>query len=366
MKEGMDAVFYPSWYKPGSWSRFSSVLSPLEETLPTIYDAEQTTCSTPPTVYPPLEVKPEAEAQDTVQATSEPQMQLQPQQIQLSQLLFGGLDQSEPEQPPQEPELFLHLQPQQLPLSIHATPYLLISQPPQHSENLSQPPFTSVAPHVQITRQMAGVAGIIEEENEKEMEEEKEEEEMQGWVCLPGAADKGFTLVEDSFDTGEDSFSDGSKGALTVPSEDACLQRGFPEISKNELSETDKTEQAEDTLALKGASELKEGWLRVSEAETMEEGLGKRSEELENDLCGLHEDALDTREGGSEVTDHSLDGDDGVKSANNEMLRGPELKAGISENKHKDDESRQEPDVFNANETEEKITSSVSLQVSVV
>ncbi|KAE8292652.1 Tripartite motif-containing protein 55 Muscle-specific RING finger protein 2 [Larimichthys crocea] len=87
------------------------------------------------------------------------------------------------------------------------------------------------SPQVRLTRQeTAGEAGIMEEENE-------DEEDMQGWVCVPGTVDKGFSLAEGSFDLGEDSLnsiSDKYDSPSSLPPEEtrSGLEKDNSEMDK--------------------------------------------------------------------------------------------------------------------------------------
>lgn len=218
-------------------------------------------------------------------------------------------------------------------------------------------------------------ASITEDENEEE------EEDMQGWVCLPGAVDKGFKLVEGSFDLGEvslDSFSDNNDSPSSIPPEETRSgpERGSSEMDKDNSELSDGRVEEEEHLA----SELKESGLGEGEyeAEAMNERPEKgsvwsdeRSEEQGNNLSALERDAVSTREDSSEVKNYSLDvGDRGVERTDS-VISG-DGSSGFAEKKEEDGENSEQPEDLNAKletsaaETEEKITSSVSLQVSVV
>lgn len=209
---------------------------------------------------------------------------------------------------------------------------------------------------------------------------------MQGWVCLPEAVDKSFSPVEGGFDLGEgtlDSFSDNNDSPSSTPPQEtrSGLERGSSEMNEDnfELSDgrvedaAEKGQHDEDNLDLKCASELKGGGLGEAdfEAEMMNEGLEKggvesdeRSEVQRKDLSGSEKDTVHTREDSLDVGDH------GAESTNS--LIQAEFEAGISgfaEKKEEDGENSEQPEAkmeTSVGETEEKITSAVSLQVSVV
>ncbi|XP_044066091.1 uncharacterized protein LOC122882611 isoform X2 [Siniperca chuatsi] len=392
MEEEIDAMFYPSWYKPNSWRR----VNPLPaEILPKVGNTEQTVCSPQPAGGSLSEARTRTEAQGAVQAqASEPQIQPQSPWSLVSQTQEQSMSYSN--QPPPGPALFPHLQPQQLPLSteLHTQPFLPLPRLPHQPENQSQPlsPLHESQPQPQKVPAelggafVAGEAGIVEDENEE------------GWVCLPGAVDKSFSLVEGSFDLGEvslDSFSDNNDSPSSIPPEEtrSGSERGSSETDKDnfELSDggVDNTEEKEhleeDSLDLKCASELKERGLGEGdfEAETMNEGPGKgsvwsdeRSEVQGNDLSGLERAAASMREdSSSKVKNDSLDvGDLGVESTDSVISGDGDAEfevgtSGFAEKKEEDGENSEQPEDFNAKmetsvaETEENITSSVSLQM---
>ncbi len=346
-KEEIDATFYPTWYKPNNCRR----ISPVPEEILAL-------CSPQLAGDSLSKARVQTEAQGAVQAMSEPQIQ------------------------PQSPW--------SLPLSteLHPQPYLPL---PHQSGNQSQPlsllhesqsqprkvavelgsAFIPV-PQWRITRQeAAGEAGITEEESE-------EEEDMQGWVCLPGTVDKSFSPVEDSFDLGEgslDSFSDNNDSPSSIPPKEthSGLERSSSEMDKDTFELNDgmvenKEEKGQhdmDNLDLKCASELKEGGLGEGdfEPETINEVQG-------NELSGSEKDTVAMREDRSKPENDSLDaGDHGAESTNS--LRQAEFEAeisGFAEKKENGEnieqcEAKMETSI---GETEEKITSPVSLQVSVV
>lgn len=288
-----------------------------------------------------------------------------------------------PNQPPPE------LQQLPLPTELH-TPDLPLPRLPQESENQSQPlsplhesqsqlqkapvELGSVfipVPRLRLTKQeTAGAAGITEEEDE--------EEEMQGWVCLPGVVDKHFSPVEGSFDLGDgslDGFSDSNDSPPSIPQEEtrSGLERGSSgmekvnfELSGGKVEDAgEKRQHDEEDLDLKCVSELKERALGEGASEAEAPG---------NDLSASETDAVSMREDSSEVDA----GDDGVESSSNSSIPGggdAEFDvggSGFAEEKEDDGENSEQPEDLNAKmetsvaETEEKITSSVSLQVSVV
>lgn len=321
LNEGADATFYSSWYKLDR--RVGPALSAL--------DGEHLMCSTQPG-WDSL-----SEAEDVVQAMTEEQGLIYPDQL------------------PPERELFS----QQLLLSaqLHSEPYLPLPQPSTPSENQPQhwrPPcesqsqtmsndlqgsaFTPV-PEVPLTQQRAGEAGIPEVEND-------EEEDMQGWVCLPGTVDKSLGLVENSLDFGEgslDVFSGINDTTLSVQPEtssDKC------KLSGGRAEDTGEKEQ------------LEEGFLGLNCAPLLDErssGEGHLEAEMMEKEGIWSEERRD-----SENT--SIQGDRGsdVEAASSE----------IAEKKQKDGEDNEQPQdgkmETSVAESEEKITSCVSVQVSVI
>ncbi|XP_038579745.1 tripartite motif containing 101 isoform X1 [Micropterus salmoides] len=350
VKEEVDSAFSPSWRR----------LSP-EEILPKVHETEQKMC--------PLQPAGDSlsEARTEVALVSEPEIQPQSQR---------SLDSQSSSHPPPGAALF---HPHQLPLSteLHAQPYLPLPRLPQQLEKHPQPhesrPQPQKAPAVWGSAFVE--ASITEDENEEE------EEDMQGWVCLPGAVDKGFKLVEGSFDLGEvslDSFSDNNDSPSSIPPEETRSgpERGSSEMDKDNSELSDGRVEEEEHLA----SELKESGLGEGEyeAEAMNERPEKgsvwsdeRSEEQGNNLSALERDAVSTREDSSEVKNYSLDvGDRGVERTDS-VISG-DGSSGFAEKKEEDGENSEQPEDLNAKletsaaETEEKITSSVSLQAVIL
>lgn len=323
-----------------------------------------------------------------------PEAQIQPQWMQDSQLL----SETQPltpeqsmfysEQAPLGPDLLPHLQ---LPLStqLHAQPYLPLPQPRPQSENNSQttPPLTesqpqkkpfepdsalTTVPQVRLARQTTGEVGIMEEENE-------EEEDMQGWVCLPGMADKSFNLAEGSFDLGDgslDSFADNNESLTSFPPEETHpvlerhslgMNKDILELSDNQVENVEEKQQLEDDIS--GLKELKE---RISgmgegnfEAETMNVGLEKgsltsdeRSEVLGNDSA-TKGDIAEQNNDSLDVGNHGGENTKGLKQTDREAG----FEAGKNSKQHEDFNPNMERSVA---ENEGKRTSCVSLQVSVV
>lgn len=313
MKEETDATFYPSWYKPNSWRRVPA------EILPTVHDTDQTMCSP----QPAGESLSEAVIQTEVQPQSRWSLASQPQQqLPLSTEVHTQTSENQP-----QPSSLRH-EPQKVPAELGS-------------------------PQVRLTRQeRTGEAGIMKEENE-------EEEDMQGWVCLPGTVDKGFSLAEGSFDLGEDSLnsiSDNNDSPSSLSPEETRpgLKKGNSEMDKDNFElrdgraddSEDKTQHNDDIL------DLKRGDL---EAGMMNERLRK-----EKDAVSMSEDSSEPKNGTLDEEDH------GVGSTDSFIQRGggTELEAG---SKEEDGEKRDQHEDFNsAAETEENITSPDSLQVSVV
>lgn len=311
MKEENDATFYPSWYKPNSWRRVSPVPA---EILPTVHDTDQMMCSPQPAGDP----LPEAETQ------------IQPQSLW-----------SLASQPPPGT--------QQLPLSTELHAQMSENQP-RPSSLLHEPhkvPAEPGSPQVRLTRQeTAGEAGIMEEENE-------DEEDMQGWVCVPGTVDKGFSLAEGSFDLGEDglnSISDKYDSPSSLP----------PEETRSGL-EKDNSEMD------KANFELRHGRADDSEDRKQHDDILDFEAEMMNERLRKEKVVVSMSENSSEPKNGTLDEEDhGVGSTDSFIQTGggPEFEAG---SKEEDGENREQHEDFNsAAETEEKITSSDSLQVSVV
>ncbi|XP_078025875.1 tripartite motif containing 101 [Epinephelus lanceolatus] len=319
MKEEINAMFYPSWYKPSSWRRMSPDPADI---LTKVCDAEQTTCSQP-AGESLSEAAVQTETGGAVQVVSEAQVQPEP---------TGSLEPNPSEPPPGPQEL--HTQTETQPLS----------DVPIELGSASTP-----APQTQAV----GEVGVTEQEND--------EEEMQDWVCLPGAVDKSFSLVEGSFDLG-DSLSDNNDSPSSVAPEEA--EGESLEVNKEKFESSDErvedAEEKEVNLDLKCASELKdrEGEL---EAEAMKGGLEEgsmKSDRKEKDAS--------VREDGSEPKSDSL----GVGSIESLTEGGgdAEFEAGSSEfagKKEKNGENSEQPEdlmEMRFAEAEENISSSVSLQ----
>uniref|UniRef100_A0A0F8AME5 Tripartite motif-containing protein 55 n=1 Tax=Larimichthys crocea TaxID=215358 RepID=A0A0F8AME5_LARCR len=295
MKEENDATFYPSWYKPNSWRRVSPVPA---EILPTVYDTDQMMCS------------PQPAGQSLWSLASQPSPGTQ--QLPLSTELHAQTSENQP-----RPSSLLH------------EPHKVPAEPG--------------SPQVRLTRQeTAGEAGIMEEENE-------DEEDMQGWVCVPGTVDKGFSLAEGSFDLGEDSLnsiSDKYDSPSSLP----------PEETRSGL-EKDNSEMD------KANFELRHGRADDSEVRKQHDDILDFEAEMMNERLRKEKDAVSLSENSSEPKNGTLDEEDhGVGSTDSFIQTGggPEFEAG---SKEEDGENREQHEDFNsAAETEEKITSSDSLQ----
>ncbi|XP_018538370.1 tripartite motif containing 101 isoform X1 [Lates calcarifer] len=332
VKEGTDAVFYPSWYKPGSRRSGSP---------------DQTVCSS---------------TQPTEDSLSEARTWTE----------------TDPNQPPSGPAPSAHLQQRQLPLStqLHAQPFFPLPQPPHQPQSLPPLPESQSQHHMMSTemdsafvsvpqvlaRQTAGEAAAVEEENE-------EEEDMQGWVCLPGT-------VEGSFgDSSLDSCSDNNDTTLSAPPEETSsgMDKDNFKLSDGRAEDAEEEEQLkEDILGFKDASGLEGKGLGRShfEAETADE----RGDVLRDDFSRLQRNAVATREDTSEVKNDALDVLDHGAESTSSLIQGggeAEFEAGsltFAENKQEDGENSEQPDDFNDKmetsvaEPEEKITSCVSLQ----
>ncbi|KAI3357853.1 hypothetical protein L3Q82_016245, partial [Scortum barcoo] len=342
MKEEIDAAFYSGWYKPNSSLKIHPV---PEENQANVYDTELMKSSPKPAEVSFLEAE--------IQTESEPQTQPQPPQSPDSQTQEQS--KSYPHQPPSGPQ---RLPPDS---ELHTQPHLPLPQSPLH-ESKSQPQKVPV-----------------EEVNE---EEEEEEEDMQGWVCLPGAVDKSFSPAEGSFDLGEgslDSFSDNNDSPSSTPPEEVRsgleMDKDNSELGDGTVEEAKKKEQHdEDNLDLKCALELKYGGFEDGdcEAEMTNEELEKgsvqsdeRSKVQENDLSGSE---IAAREGSSRPKNDGLDsGDHDVERTNSLMQAEFEAGgSGYAEKKKEDGEKSDEPETRIVGETEEIITSPVSLQFSVL
>ncbi|KAE8292654.1 Tripartite motif-containing protein 55 Muscle-specific RING finger protein 2 [Larimichthys crocea] len=271
MKEENDATFYPSWYKPNSWRRVSPVPA---EILPTVYDTDQMMCSPQPAGDPLPETETRIQPQSLWSLASQP--------------------------PPGT---------QQLPLSteLHA----------QTSENQLRPSSLLHEPHKvpvepgspQVT-ETAGEAGIMEEENE-------DEEDMQGWVCVPGTVDKGFSLAEGSFDLGEDSLnsiSDKYDSPSSLP----------PEETRSGL-EKDNSEMD------KANFELRHGRADDSEDKKQHDDILDFEAEMMNERLRKEKVVVSMSENSSEPKNGTLDEEDhGVGSTDSFIQTGggPEFEAG--------------------------------------
>ncbi|KAA8582350.1 hypothetical protein FQN60_009090 [Etheostoma spectabile] len=342
IKEEMAAGLYPGWHPPGSWRRVSPVPADIS---PKVLDAEQTLCP---------EAGIQAEAEGAVQVVSEPQIQPRsgdPGSLETPQAQKPEQSMSNPNQPSPGPQQLLlstelHTQ-QHLPLPHESErKSLSLFQSPPQTVPVEQGSALTPVPHLLLTGQAAGDAGISEEETE--------EEDMQGWVCLPGAVDQSFSLAHDS--------------PSLHPAETS--ERGSSEMGEDEFELTDggaedaeETEQHdEDPLDLKCASDLRE-----RELETMNEGLEEgniRCDERKEKMGCVH-----MREDGSEQKHVSLDtGHPGVERKTSWMQGAGNT--GSEEKKEDNGENSEQPqDLYgkmetSVHETEEKITSSVSLQVS--
>lgn len=373
IKERADATFYHSWYK----ADHSPALSAS--------DGEHLICSTQTGWDSP------SEAQDVIQAVTDLEIRAQPPWSQHSQLLSET--QIYPNQFPPESALFS----QQLQLSawLHNEPHLPLPQPSTPSENQPQhwPPLRgsqtqlhktstelqgstfTLIPEVPLTQQRAGEAGITVVEND-------EEENMQSWVCLPGTVDNNFGLVENSLDFGEgslDVFSDINDTTLFMQPEassDNC------KLSDGRAEDTEEKEKLEeDHLDVKRAPLLRssgEGRLKVEKL--VKEGIwsDEGRESLEDDLSELEKGTAAIMEHSSKVKNNTLDvGDEVVNSKNTSIQRdrGSNDEAAsseIAEKTQKDREDNEQTQDFDGKmetsvaESEEKITSCVSVQVSVI
>ncbi|KAM9350910.1 tripartite motif containing 101 isoform 2-T2 [Symphorus nematophorus] len=329
MKEEIDATLYPSWYKPNSRCRFNSAPA----------DTEQTMRSPPP-----------AQGADVSELHTQPRPSC-------------GLD-SHPKQPQPYPPL-----PRLPHQSENQSPPLCLLQESQTVPAELDDVFTPAPPQLTV-QGTAGGAGITEEENE---EEEEEEVDIQGWVCVPGAVDKSFSLAEGSFDLGEgssESFPDNNDSPSSAPPEEthSGLEKGHSdefELSDGRLEEKDGEEQHdEDSLEVKCVSEVKERGLGGDfEGGAMNERLGKGIKVQVNDLSGLEKDAVSIRGDCSETKSSILekrkskmegDGDTEFEPGSSGFAENTEEDGGTEDFNTKMETS--------AAESEEKITSSVSSQ----
>ncbi|KAF7655996.1 hypothetical protein LDENG_00047420 [Lucifuga dentata] len=401
MQEEQDAMFYPSWYKP---SRGRWVHPAPAEMLPKIHQTEKTTCPQQPSSGGDSLL----EARDAVQVMSGPPTQPQPPRVQDFQLLSelqrclsacephacpsstsksltqaqtmsylvgcGLYPNPQPEDSPTQPS---HPQPSPKLETLSQTPSLL-------QEFHLQPQQLSVRPGIILNsipiqgpdRETSRETGFTEKENEEE-----EEEDMQGWVCLSGAVDKGFGLASGSFDLGESSSCNRSSMLL----EDTCpeLVRSGSETgdSTGELRDGSVVGEAErgglegGILWLESASELKEkADDEVMNVEMEEGSLGpeERSKEPEKELAtdgpcmredrsGFKDDDL----GVEDDADHTEENPSSLVHGNRNMKpEGGGL--GFLEKEQEVRESSEQPEDAQLETTDgenkKEVTSSVSLQ----
>ena len=212
----------------------------------------------------------------------------------------------------------------------------ICSAPPQSPCSQSQPqplktPAVTPVPQLRPTQQEA--AG--------------EEEDMQGWVCLPGAADRSVGR----FGAGDGSAANSDSPSSKPPAETCSgLERGRSETDEDNVKLSDG--------GLEGAEEKEqhdEDDLNLKQRES-----GEFEDEMPNERreTGLEREAESTREDRSEgkrdVVDDDDDDDDDAESLGD---GDSEFEASGFAEKKEDGER---------NEIEGKTTSSNSLQVSVV
>lgn len=217
--------------------------------------------------------------------------------------------------------------------------------PPQSPCSQSQPqPLKTPAVTPAVTPVVTPVPQLRPTQQEAAGEDDvTEEEDMQGWVCLPGAADRSVG----SFDVGDGSSANNDSPSSEPPAETCSgLERGRSETDEDNVTLSDgglegaeeKEQHSEDDLHLK----------QRESGEFEDEMLNERRE------TGLEREAESTREDRSEGKRDVVNDDDDVESLQD---GDSEFEASGFAEKKEDGER---------NETKEKITSSDSLQVSVV
>ncbi|XP_026224867.1 uncharacterized protein LOC113168036 isoform X3 [Anabas testudineus] len=342
-KEGADAPFSSSWYKPEHW--VSPALSAPDEERVMCWDVVQAVTDSEP--QPPV-------SQDS-QLLPETQTQIQEQGLIYPNRL-----------PPERAPYLPVLQPSQPSESQHQHWHPLHESQSSHPHNmfieLQGSAFTPVP--VPLTQQRTGAAGFTEVDDE-------EEEDMQGWVCLHGTADKSLGLVETSLDFGNTSleiFCDNDDSTLSMQPEtqlDTCK----PSDGRAEDVE-EKEQLEEDILGLNCAPLLDKRLAGEAYLEKESKWSDEGGAQLGNDVSGLGKGTVAMTNYSSEVrNDTSDDGDEAVEGENTSPQgdRGSAIDAAssvIADKKLEDGESNAEPEDCDGKMemSEEKLTSCVSVQ----